>query len=95
MPKFTREELSKRVDDLDIDDEVKVSLMEDIYDSMEDKESEELSKLKEELDKTKADYDDLLSKYKERFFASDDKEVDEEEKIEVEDEEVIDVKELF
>lgn len=95
MPKFTREELSKRVDDLDIDDEVKVSLMEDIYDSMEDKESEELAKLKEELDKKQAEYDDLLSKYKERFFTSDDKEVDEEEKIEVEDEDVIDVKELF
>ena len=94
MPKYTREELSKRVDDLEIDDAVKLSLIEDIHDSMDYSESEELASLKEELENKKAEYDELLSKYKERFFASDDKEVDEEEKIEVEDEEVIDVKEI-
>ena len=95
MPKFTREELSKRVDDLDIADDVKLSLIEDIHDSMDYEESAELAELKAELESKKAEYDELLAKYKERFFESSDKEVDEEEKIEVEeDAEVIDVKEI-
>lgn len=92
MSKYSREELSKRIDELELADDVKLSLMEDVYDSM-DGESEELAILKDELEKKNAEYDELYKKYKERFFESSDKEVDEEEKIEVE-EEVIDVKEI-
>lgn len=92
MPRFTREELTKRVDDLEIADDVKVSLMEDIYDSMEEKENEEVASLKSEIEKKNSEYDVLMKKYKERFFESNDKEVDEE-KIKVE-EEIIDVKEI-
>lgn len=92
MAKYSKEELAKRIDELEIADDVKVSLMEDIYDSISD-ESEELVSLKGELEKKNSEYDELMKKYKERFLESSDKQVDEEEKIEVE-EEVIDVKEI-
>lgn len=95
MAKYSAEELSGRVNDLDLDEDVKISLMEDITDSISDKESEELTTLKEELDKTKEEYDALKEKYKSRFLQA--VEVKEEEKKEDEDleeKEIIDIKEI-
>ena len=96
MAKYSAEELSSRINELELDDEVKISLMEDITDSVSPDESEELAGIKAELEKAKADYEELKEKYKARFLKA--VESDEEEK-EVEDddleeEEVIDVKEL-
>ena len=68
MSKFSAEELSSRVNDLEIDDDVKISLMEDITDSISKDESEELATIKSELDKVKEDYESLKEKYKSRFF---------------------------
>lgn len=95
MAKYSAEELSGRVNELDLDEDVKISLMEDITDSISDKESEELTTLKEELDKTKEEYDALKEKYKSRFLQA--VEVKEEEKKEDEDleeKEIIDIKEI-
>ena len=69
--------------------------MEDITDSVSPDESEELAGLKAEIEKAHTDYEELKEKYKARFL----KAVDTEEKEEVKDEdleekEVIDVKEL-
>ena len=96
MAKYSAEELSSRINDLELDDDVKISLMEDITDSVSPDESEELAGTKAELEKAKAEYEELKEKYKARFLKA--VESDEEEK-EVEDEdleekEVIDVKEL-
>lgn len=96
MAKYSAEELSSRINDLELDDDVKISLMEDITDSVSPDESEELASLKAELEKAHADYEELKEKYKARFLKA--VESEEEEK-EVEDEdleekEVIDVKEL-
>lgn len=96
MAKYSAEELSSRINDLELDDEVKISLMEDITDSVSPDESEELANLKAEIEKAHAEYEELKEKYKARFLKA--VESDEEEK-EVEDEdleekEVIDVKEL-
>ena len=95
MAKYSAEELSSRINDLELDDEVKISLMEDITDSITPDESEELAGLKAEIEKAHADYEELKEKYKARFL----KAVDTEEEKEVKDEEleekeVIDVKEL-
>lgn len=95
MAKYSAEELSSRINELELDDEVKISLMEDITDSVSRDESEELAGIKSELEKSKADYEELKEKYKARFL----KAVESEEKEEVKDEdleekEVIDVKEL-
>lgn len=93
MPKFTKEELASRINDLEIADDVKLSLMEDVSDSIID-EAEAIKEVSDKLEAKTKEYDDLLAKYKERFMTSD-KEVDEEQDLDVDDEEVIDVKELF
>ena len=95
MAKYSAEELSSRINELELDDDVKISLMEDITDSVTPDESEELATLKGEVEKAHADYEELKEKYKARFL----KAVESEEKEEVKDEdleekEVIDVKEL-
>ena len=96
MAKYSAEELSSRINDLELDDEVKISLMEDITDSISPDESEELASIKSELEKSKADYEELKEKYKARFLkAVEDEEVKDEVKDEdLEEKEVIDVKEL-
>ena len=93
MPKFTKEELASRINDLEIADDVKLSLMEDVSDSIID-EAEAVKEISDKLEAKTKEYDDLLAKYKERFMTSD-KEVDEEQDLDVDTEEVIDVKELF
>ena len=95
MAKYSAEELSSRINDLELDDDVKISLMEDITDSVSPDESEELANLKAETEKAHAEYEELKEKYKARFLKA--VESDEEEKEEQEDleeKEVIDVKEL-
>lgn len=91
MAKYSAEELSSRINDLELDDDVKIALMEDITDSVSPDESEELASVRAELEKAKADYEELKEKYKARFLKA--VESDEEEK-DLEEKEVIDVKEL-
>lgn len=95
MAKYSAEELSSRLNDLELDDEVKISLMEDITDSVSPDESEELAGLKSELEKVKADYEELKEKYKARFLkAVESEEVKEVEDEDLEEKEVIDIKEI-
>lgn len=98
MPKFSREELSSRINDLDIEEQIKMALIEDITDSIVD-ESEELANVKAELDASKNEYNDLYEKYKARFMGKQSEEppkVDEKEDIEEDEEEkVIDIKEII
>lgn len=93
MPKITREDYQKRLNDLELQDDVKISLMEDLADSWID-ESEEISKLQEDITRITGDYESLKEKYKTRFFDSEKPE--EKPKIEEkeEKEEVIDIKEI-
>lgn len=94
--KLSKEELSAKINDLDIDEEIKVSLMEDIADSIEGGvEAEDNG----ELEELKIKYESLREKYKERFLKGNDEteEKEEEEKEdddELKEEEVIDVKEI-
>ena len=95
MAKYSAEELSSRINELELDDDVKISLMEDITDSVSPDESEELAGIKAELEKKVAELEELKEKYKARFLKA--VESDEEEKEDTEDleeKEVIDVKEL-
>ena len=96
MAKYSAEDLSSRINELELDDDVKISLMEDITDSVSPDESEELAQIKSELEKSKADYEELKDKYKARFLSA---VKEDEEKVEVKDEdleekEVIDIKEI-
>ena len=108
MAKYSSSDLNKRIDELEIDEEQKVSLMEDITDSIVD-ESAEIEKLKADVEeksrlveeksrlveeKTRL-YDELLGKYKSRFMDSVDGSYNDEEEIKEKEDEVIDIKELF
>lgn len=85
--KLSKEELSAKINDLAIDDEIKISLLEDIADSIDGNVIEEL----------KIKYEALKERYKERFLKAEDveeKKEDETEEEELKEEEVIDVKEI-
>lgn len=95
MAKLSAEELSTRIDSLEIDEDVKISLMEDITDSISPDESEELAKLQAEIESKDAELKDLKEKYKSRFMTA--VESEEPEDVidgEYKEEEVIDVKEI-
>ncbi len=95
MAKLSAEELSSRINELEIDDEVKISLMEDITDSISAEESEELTTIKSEMESLKSEYDSLKEKYKSRFLKAVESEEDsKEDNEELEEKEVIDVKEI-
>ena len=94
MPKIGREDYQKRINDLEIDNDIKTSLMEDLADSWID-ESEEIGRLEEEITRVKGEYDTLNEKYRSRFFESvNPKEEPETVREEKEDEKVIDIKEI-
>ena len=91
--KLSKEELSAKINDLDIDEEIKVSLMEDIADSIDGTETTDNG----ELEELKIKYESLREKYKERFLKGEEIEEvkeDETEDEELKEEEVIDVKEI-
>lgn len=94
MAKFSAEELSSRINGLEIDDEVKMSLMEDITDSVRPDESEELASLKAEVEDLKGKYEDVKTKYKERFYTATTDDKKEEKMEELDEKEVIDVKDI-
>jgi aspartate carbamoyltransferase regulatory subunit len=93
MAKLTKEELISKINDADISEEFKISLMEDISDSFDANDEEVVTK--EEFEGITSKYEELLTKYKERFLDSKE-EVKEEVKEDngYEEKEVIDVKEI-
>ena len=94
MAKYSAEELSSRINELELDDDVKISLMEDITDSVSPDESEELAGLKAEIEKAHADLEELKEKYKSRFLKAVESDEEKEDTEDLEEKEVIDVKEL-
>lgn len=89
--KLSKEELISKINGLEIDDNVKIELMEDVTDSMEV--APEIDNT--ELEEIKTKYEELKTKYKERFLKGEEKnEEDEEKEEELKEEEVIDVKEI-
>lgn len=94
--KLSKEELKKKIDEVIEDDEIKISLFEDIEDSFEvEDETEKVDKAA--YDEVVAKYEEIKTKYKERFLKGDDKDEEKEDKKEddeLEEEEVVDVKEI-
>lgn len=88
--KLSKEELKQKVNELVTDNEIAIQLLEDIEDSMKVGEVDTTK-----IEELQAKLDDLQEKYKQRFLKGDDKkdkkeEVDEE----LEEKEVIDIKEI-
>lgn len=93
--KLSKDELISKINGLEIDDEVKISLLEDVTDSMEV--AEEVDNT--ELEEVKAKYEELKTKYKERFLKGDEvateTEVVEKEEVEEDEEEPRKYEDLF
>lgn len=89
MAKMSKEELISKINGLEIDDNAKIELMEDVTDSFEVSETDNT-----ELEEVKTKYEELKTKYKERFLKGDDKKDEEEKDDEMEEKEVVDVKEI-
>ena len=85
--KLSKEELKQKVNELVTDNDIAIQLLEDIEDSME---VDEVDTAK--IDELQAKLDELQEKYKQIFLKGDDKkeEVDEE----LEEKDVIDIKEI-
>lgn len=93
--KLSKEELKKKIDEVIEDDDLKISLLEDIEDSVDVQDETEKVE-KKVYDELKTEYDELKEKYKNRFLTSDEvKEEVTEEDVGEEKEEVIDVEEIF
>lgn len=92
--KLSKDDLIKKINEKVLDEDVKIELMEDVTDSIEaDTDSSEDSQRIEELE-TK--YKNLQEKYKERFLkgSEEPKETEKDDDDELEEKEVIDVKEI-
>lgn len=97
--KLSKEELKGKVNELVKDNDVAISLLEDIEDSMEVEgvDTSAVDELQAKLEETQAKLNDLQEKYKKRFLegAEEKTEEKEEEKTEeLKEEEIVDVKEI-
>ena len=95
--KLSKQELKQRISDAITDnDDLVISLLEDVEDSMVENSESVMDETKmKEFEELKWKYDDLKAKYKERFLKGDDKpDEDAEYDEELKEEEVIDVKEI-
>lgn len=96
MMKMSKEEFIKYIDGIDIDEDKKIEIMENITDSFEEFDDTEYKRIIEEKD---GKIEELRTKYKERFMEKiDDKKDDETKEYEKEEdddeEKVIDIKEI-
>lgn len=96
--KLSKQELKQRISDAITDnDDLVISLLEDIEDSMVENSESVMDETKmKELEELKWKYNDLKLKYKERFLKGEDVKEDEdkEDGEELKEEEVIDIKEI-
>lgn len=97
--KITVSELKDRLNNIITDQEVLVSLLEDIQDSFvdniveENEENERIEELETKLSELQTQYEELRQKYKERFLSKK-LEIDESNELDVDEEKIIDVKEI-
>ena len=94
MAKKSASELSEYINGLELDDEVKIALMEDVTDSISPEENEELNRLKDEVNEYKEKYEEVKAKYKERFYTAVESDKKEDIQEELEEKEVIVIKEI-
>lgn len=97
--KMSKQELKQRISDsIKDNDELVISLLEDVEDSMSEGSNDDvqMETLKKENEDLKWKYEDMKTRYKERFLAGVDeiKENPEEKIEEVEEKEVVDIKDI-
>lgn len=104
MAKLSKEDFLKKIDETEMSDDIKISFMEDISDSLEDANQEllaEIESLKFELESKVKEIEDLNKRYKERFLSTEEvkEEIKDDSDADIyeeksDEEEVIDVKEI-
>lgn len=67
--KLSKEELKNKVSELGIDDDLKISLLEDIEDSFTDAVEDDSRVSREEYDEMSMKYEDMKKRYIERFLS--------------------------
>ena len=92
--KLSKEELKNKINEIVTDNEIAITLLEDIEDSMDNNEVDT-----SEIEEWKNKFNDLQEKYKERFLNGDEKSKknnkdDEEDEEEIDEKEIIDIKEI-
>lgn len=100
---LSKEDFKKKIDTLEISDDKKIEILEDIEDSWTDDVNEEYraryeaekKEMEASIASLEAETANLKAKYKERFFNSDNKEdITEDITEDIEDKKIIDVKEI-
>ena len=96
--KRSKEEIKKRISEEITDNELSISLLEDIEDSMQEGESTDIKESTEYKD-LENKYNELVEKYKEKFLEPIEKETKEKEEIDetnkgLEEKKEIDIKEI-
>ena len=95
--KLSKEDLKKKITEVVGDEDLQISLLEDIEDSFVEPDEVDTVE-KTTYDELETKYKDLQEKYKQRFLKGDDKKDAEDKKEEVDEEleekEVIDIKEI-
>ena len=93
--KLSKEELKAKYNEMIQDNDILISLLEDIEDSMEAPAEVDTSELDSKIDELQSKLDDLTEKYKARFLSSEEKTEEPENEDEgLKEEEVIDIKEI-
>lgn len=87
--KLEKEKLIEKINSLEIEDDIKIPLLEDVTDSIE-VETEEKGKIEELQTK----YDELKEKYKERFMKGTEEKEEKEDTEELKEKEIIDIREI-
>ena len=90
--KLSKEELKQKINDLAVDDDVKITLLEDVEDSFETTEDNS-----EELETLQTKYEELKEKYKSRFLTGkeEDKKEDDKKEEELEEQEIVEESDIF
>ena len=92
--KLTKDELKTKVSELVEDNDKAIELLESIEDSVDVADTSVQDELQKKLDETQAKLDDLTEKYKQRFLQGDTRDVKEETKEELKEQDVIDIREI-
>ena len=95
--KLSKQELKQKISDsIKDNDDLVISLLEDIEDSMIENNEQVIDQTnKKELEDLKWKYEDLKVKYKERFLSGAEEKEETTEETGLEEKEVIDVKDLY
>lgn len=90
--KLSKEELKQKINDLAVDDDVKITLLEDVEDSFV-----ETVDNSEELQELQTKYEELKEKYKSRFLngKEEDKKEDDKKEEELEEQEIVEESDIF